>query len=444
MLKKEGKSTAWYIMMSLIMFGFIYEFYLYAFGIPSFITSSRISAIIITIVALIKSSKKSVRDKRYLGEPRKAIRRFCWFHVPIFLYMLFLYIAIGVQGDSRHMVTILFHTFVFRILPIWAFFICIDKLDELMKILLIATGIQTAIVWLCITNPVIMNMIDTTFHLGEMYTYRDTYAGGLGCITSQGLIRYAVGEVACVYYYYKKNNIWYIALLLLFSLTGSMIARTGLLVAIICILFVLYYVIRRKKLSVFGPIVVSAVLALFVTSMVLESSSNRSFFSFRFTYMLGLFEETETATDIYDITFFDKYMHDINTYIPPITYKTLIGTGVPSGTSGNGVYVNVDGGFFRLYVAYGLILAVVFYVFFLVTTLRVSYSFYQKEIRYTMLLMLSLIIVGEIKEWNIYASCHVTIFFLIALLAHKEYIQKIVVKNDNNYIVKKHNGYYKI
>lgn len=419
------------------MFGFIYEFYLYAFGIPSFITSSRISAIIITIMALYKSSKRSVKDKQFMGEPRKALKRFCRFHVPIFLYMLFLYLAIGVQGDSRHMVTILFHAFVFRIIPIWAFFICIDKLDELMKILLIATGIQTVIVWLCITNPIIMNMIDTTFHLGRMYTHRDTYAGGLGCITSQGLIRYAVGEVACVYYYYKKNNIWYIALLLLFSLTGSMIARTGLLVAIICIVFVLYYAIRRKKITIYGTIVVSVVLALLVTSIVLESSSNRSFFSFRFTYMAGLFEEAEIATNIYDITFFDKYMHDIDTYIPPITYKTIIGTGVPSGTSGNGVYVNVDGGFFRLYVAYGLILAIAFYIFFMKILFRVCYSFNDIVIRYTMLLMLALIVVGELKEWNIYASCHVTIFFLIALLAYNDtykYKTKIPTSKEKKYL----------
>ena len=113
-------------------------------------------------------------------------------------------------------------------------------------------------------------------------------------------------------------------------------------------------------------------------------------------------------------------MHGKSTVLPPLSTETIVGTGVPSGTSGNGVTVIVDGGFFRLYVAYGLILAIIFYVFFLHLIFRVSFSFKNKDIRYTMLLMSALIIIGEIKEWSIYASCHVTMFFLMALLAYQD------------------------
>ena len=433
-VKTGGRSMAWYASMSLLMFGFIFEFYLYAFGIPNFVTPSRIAAITITILAILKIAKSKRNKKPFEGIPGKALRKFCWFHVPVILYMLLLYVTIGVQGDSRHMFTILIHTFVFRIIPIWAFYVYLDSLEELMNILVITMLIQTGFIWLCITNPTAKLIIDNTFHLSETYIYyRDTYAGGLGCITSQGLIRYAVGEVACVYLYYKKNNILYIALLLLFGLTGSMIARTGLVVVAICASFVLYYAFKRHRTNVLRTLLFSIILTLLSAYVILSSNSSRNFLESRFTRMSELFEQTEDATDIYDVGFFDSYMHGTATILPPITTETIVGTGVPSGTSGNGVTVNIDGGFFRLYVAYGLILAIIFYAFFLHLIFRVSFSFKNIDIRYTMLLMSALIIVGEFKEWSIYASCHVTIFFLMALLAYQDLkkVKRLELVNGN-------------
>ncbi len=418
---KKGKSIAWYGGMSLLMFGFIFEFYLYSFGLPTFITPSRIAAIAIVLLAFFKTYKNKKKKKSLEGIPGKVLRQFCWFHVPVFFYMLLLYVSIGVQGDDRHMFTILIHAFVFRIIPIWAFYICFDSLEELMKVLVITMLIQTGFIWLCITNPSAKLIIDSTFHLSDTYKYYgDTYAGGLGCITSQGLIRYAVGEVACVYLYFKKNQISYLALLLLFGLTGSMIARTGLVVATICMIFVLYYAFVKHRTAVFGSLLAFMAFASTVTYIALNERSSRSFFLSRFVRMTDLFEETETASNIYDIGFFNSYMHGEQTVLPPISKETIIGTGVPSGTSGNGITVNIDGGYLRLYVAYGLILAIIFYLFFFSRLLSMCLAFRNKEIRYTMLLMLSLVFIGEFKEWSIYASCHVTIIFLMALLAYQD------------------------
>ena len=426
-LKTESKSMAWYAGMSLIMFGFIFEFYLHAFGIPISITPSRIAAATITILAVYKTRRK--KNKKIMeGVPYKTFRKFCWFHVPIFLYMFLLYVIIGVQGDSRHMFTILIHAFVFRFLPIWAFYVCFDTFDELMKVLVLTMLIQTGFIWLCITEPSIKFFIDNTFHLSETYLYYgDTYAGGLGCITSQGLIRYAVGEVACVYLYFKKNNIVYVIYLLLFGLTGAMVARTGLIVIAICVCFILYYVLKKRRMVIFSSLFVSVILTVLIANSVLNSNSSRKFLEDRFLRMAFLFENVRTANHIYDITFFDKYMHDEASVLPSISSETIIGSGVPSGTSGNGITVTIDGGFFRLYVAYGLILCIIFYFFFFTLLLKVCHSFISKEIRYTMYLMLVLIVIGEFKEWNIYSSCHVTFFFLMALLAyHDDKKEKVI------------------
>lgn len=416
--KSVGKSAWWYLGMSLIMFGFIFEFFFHGFGVPTFITSGRISAIAITIIALYKINYQHEKNKPLIGPPAKALRRFCKFHIPVIAYMLVLYLFIGKQGDSKHMFSILLHFFIFNIIPIWAFYVVFDKIEDFLKVIIIAVLAQSIFIWICITNPAFQITIDALFNYSEMYVYkRDNYAGGLGCITSRGLLRYAVGEVACVFMYYKKNSLIYVAFFLLMALTGTLISRTGLLVAVVCVVFMSLYMVRRVRFSVFVTFFASVLLTIVISDYILASNTSRTFLEGRLTRLINLFDEAEMANDIYDINYFEAYMHDQQTVIPDISTKTMIGTGVPSGTSGNGVYVNVDGGFFRLYVAYGLILAIVFYLFFLFTTLKVCFSFKQKEERYAMLLMLTLIIIGELKEWNIYNSCHVPLFFLMAMLS---------------------------
>jgi hypothetical protein len=341
--------------------------------------------------------------------------------------MFVLYVTIGVVGEDRHMFAVLLQTFVFRVIPIYAFYVCIDKLDEFMTVILIVVSVQTAIVWLCITDPRVKLIIDFMFNISDMYEDKiETYAGGLGCITSKGLLRYAVGEVACVYMYYKKNNIIYILLLLIFSLTGTMIARTGLLFAIVCFAFIFAYTLKRRMIKVSMTLMLSFLIAIGIISLAWSSKESVRFLEDRLIRVTDLFEQSETASSIYDIGYFEEYMHGDEVAIPPISIETIMGTGVPSGKSGNGIYVNVDGGFFRLYVAYGLILAVFFYLYFLNRVLKVCFSFHKAEIRYTLLLMTSLIIIGELKEWNIYASCHVPIFFIMSMLAYKDKVLQLV------------------
>ena len=278
------------------MFGFIFDFYFESFGIPTFVTSSRLSAIAISFMAIAKiiTTKKAER-KPYKGPPQKVLAQLLKFHVPILIYMFVLYVTIGVIGEDRHMFAVLLQTFIFRVIPIYAFFVCFDKLEELMTVILVAVSAQTIIVWLCITDPHIKLIIDFMFNINDAYEEKiETYAGGLGCITSKGLLRYAVGEVACVYLYYKRNNVLYILLLFIFSLTGTMIARTGIVFSAICFLFLFLYTIKKGKTKVTLTLLVSVLIALSATFYVLNSRRSVVFLEDRLVRLNDLIEQFMT------------------------------------------------------------------------------------------------------------------------------------------------------
>jgi len=125
-------------------------------------------------------------------------------------------------------------------------------------------------------------------------------------------------------------------------------------------------------------------------------------------------------------SFFRKYIGDVDNataVLPPLSWETLLGTGITSGTSGNGIYVNIDGGFARLYVALGLPMACIFY-------LCMSYNMYlpikrTQGFNYKLFLIcmaVYILVIGEFKEYFIYESYAVAIYLVIIMLKEKQNI----------------------
>ena len=122
--------------------------------------------------------------------------------------------------------------------------------------------------------------------------------------------------------------------------------------------------------------------------------------------------------------FFEGYFAGKTTIIPNVSWKTILGTGITSGVSGNGVAVNVDGGYLRLYVAFGLPLAIVFYVFLYYKLFRAAKSMPDSRLKNVLLLFLVIIIIGEFKEYVIFQQYMLCIFYTAAILASMDAIKK--------------------
>ena len=417
----RGHSIFWYIMMTIVVFCYIYQFNLEVFRLPAWFHSVRLSALMLYILFGIHLlMETSIKERQ--SEGLRFYKSQIILHVFLFIYMLFLYFAIGIR-EGDHMVVILLNFFFIRLIPIYFCFKMFKSLDELMYIVLAATLLQTVFIWISLLFPSLGTIIDLTFNASdEFIAHRVGYAGGLGCITAPGYLRYSLGQIACFYLFTRKNKSLYIILSLLLLVTGTMIARTGLFVGLIVVLFMILYTLSKKGGKGIISIGIVSLVLIAVASVLLSNSEVFSFFSERYTRMTSLAEESQDS-GFFNSSFFDNYMHGEGSVLPEFSFATIIGTGVPSGTAGNGVKVNIDGGYLRLYVAYGFILAVFFYFYLYRSMIKVARKEKNKEIRYTLILIIVILILAEYKEWAFYSSPFIWLFSVFAILAAKERAQ---------------------
>lgn len=414
---ENKKSILWYCIMSFIVFCFTFDFSVRG------LRSVQLSIVAILLWTIVRNYKK--KSRRIESNMKNRYLNFIRIHIILFIYVLFLYFIIGVgSGPTRPMFFVLILFFIYRLLPTFAFYQCIDSFDELMRIILISTLLQTVIIWMCLLSPSFQAFIDT-FNLEEQVEQRIGYAGGLGCITSQGVIRYSIGMVACIYYYFKEKSIWSILVYSILAVTCTMISRTGLVISVVGVVFLTFSFIRTISVKQTMVISTSVIILLVALNLILGSNAMSSFFNDRFFRLTALFEEVEYANELSDIYYFDAIRHGEDARIPPVTVKTLVGVGITAGIAGNGVHINADGEFIRVYAAYGLIIAIFFYLYFYTMILRTSFSVKDRSIKLAMLFMLCVIIVSQFKEFTIYAACHVPIFFLMAFYAYRENSQQL-------------------
>lgn len=426
----KGHSLLWFVMMVVITFCYVYQFDLSIIGLSKEIHSVRIAAVAILVLAIFNGLLS--KRKRLEGLAGTHFKHFVVVHVFLLIYMIVLALLLG-PWTGIHMLVVLINTFLFVFIPIIAFYQIIDSFDAFMRILLWVTIVQAIIIWICVLNPQIATVIDIAFNSfgdNEMSQMRTGYAGGLGCITYSGVVRFSVGLVACVYFCLKKHSLLYLFLLLALGFTCSMIARTGIFVTGLAFIVVFVYYFRKRKEYALRILVLIGLVAFVAFLCISNSKKYSSFIEERFVRTKNLVEEQSGETSFMETSFFQGYFHGVDTKIPDLSFETIVGTGVISGKSGNEIEVNVDGGFYRLYVGYGLVLSVLFYFYFFVGFYILSIKNKDFSKRLTFLLMLLMILVGEFKEWNIYSSCHVTVFFLMALLVSKEFEEKMVSKEN--------------
>jgi len=421
-INSEGvkHSFLWYILMTFLVFCFTYQFDLQIFGFPNQLHSVRFAALMFYVlfgIETLKRTKKNDNNSNGIAFYKTIVN----LHIGLFIYMLFLYFTIGLS-EGEHMVVVLLNFFLFRLIPLYFCFKLFASIDELMHIVLWATLLQTVFIWISIINPTIGTAIDLVFNIDNLeYVegHRTGYAGGIGCITAPGYIRYSIGQIACFYLFSKGRKVLYALVILILFITGTLIARTGLFAGAIVIVFMLYHYFSKKSIKAIVPLSIFSIILLLTVSNLFSNKNVSSFFEDRYGRMNKLFENSRDQGFLNN-GFFDDYLHGQDNTLPPLSIETLIGIGVSSGTAGNGIKVNIDGGYLRVYAAYGLLLALFFYFFVFGKMYGLSRRTKNREVKLTLLLTLIMLIVAEYKEWTFYGTPYIWLFTLVAVLPSQE------------------------
>jgi hypothetical protein len=414
------KGLIWFLIKFLLMFLYIYEFNFSAFGLPTLITSRRVAVFALLFIVILRNMFTGhplfprVFDR---GVVYKSYRSILILHIFLFLYAAFLIFTWG-RGVGENIFDFIIKFLLFGMLAVWGFVQLFDSLEDLMRVLLSCTILQSVVILYCVVHPSMGELIDMIFVQEGALDHRSGYAGGIACITAPGLFRFTMGMIASAYFVIKKKSSLYLILYLFLTFIGSMIARTGLFIGLLGLIVILVNYSSQHKTS-------RVILTVFGTFIIIIIGA----YIFRQTNFLELFE-FERMKDLLagdgGGAFFHGYFAGETTAVPPLSWETIVGTGMTSGISGNGNKVNVDGGYLRLYVAYGLVLAIYFYIFMFRRLIKVNRHFVDPDIRNLFLFFTGIVILGEYKEFTIYEQYILCVYFVIAFLAEKTHYLKEV------------------
>lgn len=406
---------------SLIVFLYIFEFPTEQWGLPSFITSRRIAVLVLTLlvfVPLLFSRSKSV--KAYTNVLASVyFNRFIVLVLFLFFYTFFLYIAIGGTGNMVYEDIIKF--LIFGLAPVFLFANYFTDLDECMDCILIAILIQSLIICLCLADSSFASSVDELFVAPEAREYitmhRVQYAGGISCITAPGLFKFSLGLIACSYKIMKTKRSVFVALYLYLSLIATMISRTGLFVSIAGLVVIIAFFIHKNNIAWLLKTLIAFVSLFLLGFLLLKILDLSGFIALRLIRFEKLRNGLKTG-------FFDGYFYGEDNSYPPLDIRTIIGTGVVSGESSNGVVINADGGFYRLFAAFGLPLCILFYCFFFYMVFKLSISARSFVTKYTFFFFSLVFLMGEFKEYTIFKEYMVCFFFVMCFLDGKKTLIK--------------------
>lgn len=414
----KSRPTFWTV---LFLFFYIYEFNFEVFSLPTFITSRRVVVILVIVFLMVRSVIKNGGTSIVLSIDESSgsiCKKQLILQIVLLVYSVLLIIAIG-SGDGEKITADIIKYICFSIVPIYFFCRFFTNLQQLMATLVVVTCIQTVIIIFCLLSPTFAYLLDHTFASGETLEYitshRAMYAGGLACITAPGAFKYSLGIIACVYFILEqKKNIYFIPFFA-FSVVIVMIARTGLIVAALGLFVILIESIKEKNLPCFlrrGASIAAIVCVCIALFYIFDLDV---FFMTRLKRLILLFQNGAKKE------FFDYYFsgENIGNKYVKINRETFWGIGVTSGVAGNGVEVNVDGGFLRLLAALGVPMCIVFYLSFLSFIFRIHRKVTTIGVKHTMLLFVLVLLAAEFKEYTIYSQYMPCILFTCYALGAK-------------------------
>lgn len=411
------KRSLWFYLINIfLLFFYLYQSNLAFMGVPEQLHSMRLAAVGFLIYAIIKliSGQSSFVRNSY----PKSFNRIVNIYIYLFIFSLFLFIIYGI-GDGENLLIVLLNYILFGLPVLWAFTIIYNSLDEFMFILFCVGVVQSVIVLSCILYPPLSYFLDATFNLSANDNFasfvelRENYAGGLGCITSSGVVKFVTGIIASIYLYLKSNKHTYLLSCLAMMFISTMIARTGLLFAFLSIGFLIYAKMSSKSFTRFAI----GIGFVFVLANIVSAGFNMDeLFADRFLRYSEIKEDKGAH-------FLDNYFHHETTSIPELGSNLFLGCGMISGKSRDGVIVNVDGGYLRLYSAAGLVVCLIFYYILIKNMIKVARTRPNQYERVVFLLLVICLLIGEFKEPIMLTTWPIVFFGISTFLSNKQQIE---------------------
>lgn len=212
---------------------------------------------------------------------------------------------------------------------------------------------------------------------------------GLGTEGSNLTLLLFLGVFACNYLILKENKIRirYVVLQIVYLLAMLLVGRLGIFLSGFLILYTSVKLLKKKITAKQIVVILGIGLCMglcFVLPYIEQNGLGR------LSVRLSRF-----------FAFFDDYSNDPSIVsfraqtFPTISINTLIGYGVSGGIWIDNEYIRHDSGYIQFYIAVGLIVAILFYLYTYITAYKVAKQFSCEKILFLFLLM---IIICEVKE----------------------------------------------
>lgn len=396
-----------FLFKNLVVFFLIYSFS--PFSSLPFLTTSRLLVLLLVVLDLFRGGV----IVRLNSQSLRSFLLFLLMQVLVTLYCLLLLFLIG-KGSGSTLISYSVNFILF--FGVGFFVICdlFESAQELMEILVSVTLIQCFVILLCMVSEPFCSFIDSTFNSNSGWDFSQMrsqgYNAGIACITSTGTFQLCLGLIGCLFFLLKgKSSRYYLfsAIYCFITIVMTLVARTGFFLSLL-VLFVFAIATfsgKRKRLKTLFLVSWLSILGIvLLATLVLLFTGEFNVIFMRFASLFnGGFEE-----------FFSAYFYSTTTVIPELTWKTFFGTATVSGMSGNGVFVNADGGFVRMYTAIGLPFCVIYYCLFVYLLLKMTFKQKSREALVIDVALFVCLVLLEFKEMHFTAGTFVTLFFVIS------------------------------
>lgn len=419
-IQNKFKNSIKFFLKGLLVFMIVYKnspFIHY-----TFITSERIAILMAIGAIFIRNKGKAII--RLGKKSRCSWTNYILFQVILFFYSGVLVLLWG-SGTGNILVEDIANFIILGIPVLFLLLEMIDNAEELMMILLAISLFQCFIILLGISNNTIANIIDNSvfnqsvIHMGGYASMREMgYPGGIACIASKGVLQLSLGSLACVFFILRdKRTLFNWIFFGIISVTMIAVARTGIIITFT--LFVLIFInmiFSKRKAQLIG--IISSFSILFCLGIIMINICDMSQMTEKITHVFRRVVDL-IERGFYN-SFFKWYLFGETTKIPELNWMSMIGIGITSGISGNGIAVNVDGGFLRMYAALGLPAAVVYYWISLKMLIKNINIITQKQNKIVAIGFFLVLLIGEFKEFYFYTRYMIILFFIFTILCERD------------------------
>lgn len=389
-----------FIIKTILLFCFIYEFRLTIAPSPLF-SSRKIVFVLLLAYLLLKKYRMPVvfKEKEF-----KSLFKICGVCLT---YSIIVYMLVGGSGTS--IISWFVFTLMYSLIGVLLFTHLFDNnLDTILKSLALVTLFQAfwCISTFYVTGFRVLNdalfVIEENENIDFLTTGRVRSIGAAGASLS---VLLSLSSYSFLYFISKGEKVLINSVLFIICAYATMLAgTTGLLIILVSVTCVVSLsLVNKRKGLIFALFVVFA-LFFFLSNTDKFMDSDKYY---RVTYkIIDLFLNREESGTLQNLS---------NQIVPPVSFETVIGTGLSRGVSVTGIVCDHDGGYFRTYFGLGLIMTIIFYGVLFYTMYKMTNKIKNTPRQLFILSYWAVCIVIEYKEPFLFKYIPLFIFIIMCL-----------------------------